>query len=92
VVELDEWYTFLSITEERMGKLTSRSAIITGATSYDERAMTLMFSKECSDLIITVRNQTVERQEVGEIMLAGGHCTIFQPNHILMVDDSKMSV
>lgn len=72
-----------------MGKLTSRSSIIRGATLYIENAMTNVFSQEYTDLIITGRIQAVGHQEVGEIILAGGHCTFFQANYILIVSGSK---
>jgi hypothetical protein len=51
--------------------------------------MTNVFSQEYTDLIITGRIQAVGHQEVGEIILAGGHCTFFQANYILIVSGSK---
>ncbi|HEX7620994.1 MAG TPA: hypothetical protein VF359_07350 [Anaerolineales bacterium] len=72
-----------------MGILTNRSIFITGATSYNERNMTVMFSQEGTDLNVIRHIQMLERQEVGEIKHAGDCFTFFQANHILMVSGSK---
>ena len=55
-----------------MGRLTGRSAIITGATSGIGRATALLFAQEGADLVITGRKQKLGRQVAEEIQRAGG--------------------
>jgi meso-butanediol dehydrogenase / (S,S)-butanediol dehydrogenase / diacetyl reductase len=64
-----------------MGKLTGKTAIITGATSGIGRATALLFAEEGADLVITGRRAELGRRLENVISEAGGLCVFVEADH-----------
>ncbi len=69
-----------------MGKLSGRTAIITGATSGIGKATAVLFAQEGAALIITGRRQNLGQQVMNEIRQSGGQCIFVQADHTLPHD------
>jgi NAD(P)-dependent dehydrogenase (short-subunit alcohol dehydrogenase family) len=73
-----------------MGKLTGRSAIITGATSGIGKATALLFAGEGADLTITGRRVELGRRLEAAIREAGGRCIFVEADHAQADDCSRV--
>ena len=79
MAEIGEWYTSLLITDGCMNIITSRSAIIMGATLCIGRAMIPVLSQESADLIFAGRMQTLGgswRERSGSLEVAASFCRL----------------
>jgi len=73
-----------------MGKLTSKVAIITGATSGIGKATALLFADEGADLVITGRRVELGQSLSDEISQKGGRCVFVQADHSKAEDCSRV--
>jgi len=73
-----------------MGKLTGKSAIITGATSGIGRATAFLFANEGADLIITGRRTELGQRIEAEIRQKGVQCVFVQADHSQADDCSRV--
>lgn len=64
-----------------MGRLTGRTAIITGATSGIGRATALLFAEEGAELVITGRREELGKAVETEIRRKGVRCVFVQADH-----------
>jgi NAD(P)-dependent dehydrogenase (short-subunit alcohol dehydrogenase family) len=69
-----------------MGKLTGKTAIITGATSGIGKATALLFAAEGADLLITGRRIDKGRAVETECKQSGARCVYVQADHTKMND------
>ena len=64
-----------------MGKLTGKTAIITGATSGIGKATALVFAGEGADLVVTGRRAELGQRLTHAITEAGGRCVFVEADH-----------
>jgi meso-butanediol dehydrogenase/(S,S)-butanediol dehydrogenase/diacetyl reductase len=72
-----------------MGKLSNRTAIITGATSGIGKATALLFAQEGANLVITGRRQNLGEALAAHIHKDGGNCLYVQADHTRPGDCEK---
>ena len=63
------------------GKLSGKTAIITGATSGIGKATALLFAEEGANVVITGRRTELGERVVDEIGQKGGRCVFVQADH-----------
>lgn len=73
-----------------MGKLTGKTAIITGATSGIGRATAYLFADEGADLVITGRRAELGQRVSDEIIQKGTRCVFVQADHSQADDCSRV--
>ncbi|HUE99270.1 MAG TPA: glucose 1-dehydrogenase [Anaerolineales bacterium] len=73
-----------------MGKLTSKVAIITGATSGIGKATALLFAAEGADLVITGRRAELGARVRNEITEKGARCLYVEADHSQADDCSRV--
>jgi NAD(P)-dependent dehydrogenase (short-subunit alcohol dehydrogenase family) len=73
-----------------MGKLTGKTAMITGATSGIGKATALLFAEEGADLVLTGRRAELGRRLENEIRQAGGRCLFVEADHARPEDCSRV--
>jgi NAD(P)-dependent dehydrogenase (short-subunit alcohol dehydrogenase family) len=72
-----------------MGKLTDRTAIITGATSGIGKATAMLFAREGANLVITGRRIELGEAVAARINAEGGRCLFVQADHTRAEDCEK---
>jgi NAD(P)-dependent dehydrogenase (short-subunit alcohol dehydrogenase family) len=73
-----------------MGKLSGRTAIVTGATSGIGRATALLFAEEGADVVITGRRSEHGQRVVDAITQAGARGVFVQADHSRAEDCSRV--
>jgi NAD(P)-dependent dehydrogenase (short-subunit alcohol dehydrogenase family) len=73
-----------------MGKLSGKTAIITGATSGIGKATALLFAEEGAELVITGRRAALGQAVEAEIRQRGGRCVFVQADHTQADDCSRV--
>jgi NAD(P)-dependent dehydrogenase (short-subunit alcohol dehydrogenase family) len=73
-----------------MGKLTSKVAIITGATSGIGKATAFLFAEEGADLVITGRRAELGQRLENEIRERGARCIFVEADHCQAEDCSRV--
>ena len=73
-----------------MGKLTGRTAIVTGATSGIGKATALLFAEEGADLVITGRRAELGQRVSDEIRQKGARCVFVEADHSQAGDCSRV--
>jgi meso-butanediol dehydrogenase/(S,S)-butanediol dehydrogenase/diacetyl reductase len=78
--------------EKHMGKLSNRTAIITGATSGIGKATARLFAEEGADLVITGRRVELGQRLEHEIRELGSHtrCVFVEADHTQADDCSRV--
>ena len=73
-----------------MGRLSNKTAIITGATSGIGRATALLFAEEGADVVITGRRLALGERVVDEIRQRGGPVLFIPADHRQVADCSRV--
>jgi NAD(P)-dependent dehydrogenase (short-subunit alcohol dehydrogenase family) len=73
-----------------MGKLTGKSAIITGATSGIGKATALLFAEEGADVVVTGRRAELGRGLEREIRERGARCIFVEADHAQLEHCSRV--
>jgi len=78
--------------EKHMGKLSNRTALITGATSGIGKATARLFAEEGADLVITGRRVELGQRLENEIREQGSHtrCVFVEADHTQAGDCSRV--
>jgi NAD(P)-dependent dehydrogenase (short-subunit alcohol dehydrogenase family) len=72
------------------GRLTNRTALITGATSGIGRATAMLFADEGAALIVTGRRKTLGATVAGAIRATGADCIFIEADHTVEVDCQRV--
>jgi NAD(P)-dependent dehydrogenase (short-subunit alcohol dehydrogenase family) len=78
------------LSEDNMGKLDHKIAVITGATSGIGRAAALLFAEEGADVVITGRRAELGQSVLDEIRQKGVRCVFVQADHTQAEDCSRV--
>jgi NAD(P)-dependent dehydrogenase (short-subunit alcohol dehydrogenase family) len=76
--------------EKQMGKLSGKTAIISGATSGIGKATAFLFADEGADLVITGRRAELGKAVEAEIRQKGVRCVFVQADHSQADDCSRV--